>query len=163
MTGDGPATGQAELYRELLGQAEALLAGERDLIANLANLAALLYQALPDLNWAGFYLLRGDILVLGPFQGRPPCVRIPLGQGVCGSAASARRTLIVPDVRAFPGHIACDPASSAEIVVPLLDGERTIGVLDLDSPEHGRFDAGDAAGLERLARLLVAGSDLPES
>ena len=149
-------------YRELDEQLAALLAGERDLIANTANAAALLYGALPDLNWAGFYLLRPSAggsaqeLALGPFQGKPACVRIALGRGVCGTAAAARRTQLVPDVHAFPGHIACDAASNSEIVVPLLRGEALLGVLDLDSPKFGRFDAIDQAGLERIVATLVA-------
>ncbi len=148
------------LYAELEQALEGLLAGERDGIANLANAAALLYAMLPELNWAGFYLVRGEGLVVGPFQGQPACVRIALGQGVCGTAAATCRTLIVPDVHAFPGHIACDAASNSEIVVPLLAGARLIGVLDLDSPRLGRFDAEDGRGLEAFAARLVAGSDL---
>jgi GAF domain-containing protein len=143
----------------LARDAEALIAGERDAIANMANVAALLYGALPDVNWLGFYLLRGDGLVLGPFQGRPACVRIPLGRGVCGTAALERRTVIVPDVHEFPGHIVCDSASNSEIVVPLIDGGTLRGVFDVDSPRRARFDACDAAGLERVARAVVAASD----
>lgn len=154
-------------YRELDAQLAALLAGEHDLIANTANAAALLYGALPDLNWAGFYLLRpatggAQELVLGPFQGKPACVRIALGRGVCGTAAAQRRTVLVPDVHAFPGHIACDAASNSEIVVPMSRGARDgaggelLGVLDLDSPVLGRFDAADQAGLERIVATLVA-------
>jgi L-methionine (R)-S-oxide reductase len=146
-------------YARLAQQLEALLAGERDPIANAANTAALLYAALPEVNWAGFYFLRGAELVVGPFQGQPACVRIALGKGVCGTAARERRTLIVADVQEFPGHIACDAASRAEIVVPLLAAQRLIGVLDLDSPRQGRFDREDAAGIERLAQLFVAASD----
>ena len=161
-------TDKAAGYRELDAQLAALLAGEHDAIANLANTSALLYTALPQLNWAGFYLLHpasqggadGDSgeLVLGPFQGKPACVRIALGRGVCGTAAAERRTQLVPDVHAFPGHIACDAASRSEIVVPLIraaDGG-LVGVLDLDSPILGRFDATDQAGLERIATTLVA-------
>ena len=155
------ATGtRAELYAELEQALAGLVAGERDAIANLANAAALLYETLPDLNWAGFYLLRGRELVVGPFQGRPACVRIPLGHGVCGTAAARRSTVIVPDVHAFAGHIACDAASNSEIVVPLLAAQRLIGVLDLDSPRLARFDAEDARGLEAFAARLVAASDL---
>lgn len=150
-----------EAYRELLEQARALLEGERDAIANAANLAALLWHTLPDLNWAGFYFVRGKALVLGPFQGRPACVRIAPGRGVCGAAAARRETVIVPDVNAFPGHIACDAASRSEIVVPLLAGTRLLGVLDLDSPRPARFEEADRAGLEPLAALWVAGSDPP--
>lgn len=144
-------------YRELAEQAQALLAGEQDRIANAANLSSLIWHSLPDLNWAGFYLWNGHELVLGPFQGKPACVRIALGQGVCGTAALTRATQRVADVHAYPGHIACDSASNAEIVVPLVraDGE-LLGVLDLDSPVLARFDAADQAGLERLAALWVA-------
>ena len=144
-------------YAELASGLRALLAGERDVVANAANAAALLYWSLPQLNWAGFYLLepeRGDLL-LGPFQGRPACVRIPVGRGVCGTAAARRETIVVPDVHAFPGHIACDSASNSEVVVPVMDGDRLLGVLDLDSPVHGRFDDADARGLEALVRVLV--------
>lgn len=158
-----PSAGRAkpDAYRELLEQARALLEGERDAIANAANLAALLWHTLPDLNWAGFYFARGNALVLGPFQGRPACVRIAPGRGVCGAAAARRETVIVPDVNAFPDHIACDAASRSEIVVPLLAGPRLLGVLDLDSPRPARFDEADRAGLEPLAALWVAGSDAP--
>ena len=148
------------LYAELLQGLDGLLAGERDGVANLANAAALLYALLPDLNWAGFYLLKGGELVVGPFQGKPACVRIVLGRGVCGTAALSRTTVVVPDVHAFAGHIACDADSKAEIVVPLLAETRLVGVLDLDSPRPGRFDAEDARGLEAFAARLVAGSDL---
>ncbi len=144
---------------DLLQLAAGLFAGERDPWANCANAAALLFERMPDLNWAGCYLLRGGGLVVGPFQGRTACVRIPLGQGVCGTAAERRETLIVPDVHAFPGHIACDAASNSEIVVPLMAGDRLIGVLDLDSPSHARFAPADAALLEGLAAALVAASD----
>ena len=144
---------------DLLALAEGAFAGERDPWANAANSAALVHELLPELNWAGFYFLRGGGLVVGPFQGRVACVRIPLGQGVCGTAAERRSTLIVPDVRRFPGHIACDAASNSEIVVPLLDGDRLIGVLDLDSPRVDRFDAADARLLESLVAKLVAACD----
>ncbi|MBC7497405.1 MAG: GAF domain-containing protein [Sphingomonadaceae bacterium] len=152
-------TTKAELYDEVARQLGGLLAGERDWIANTANAAALIFGALPDLNWAGVYLLRGSELVLGPFQGRPACIRIALGRGVCGTAAADRRAVRVDDVHAFPGHIACDAASRSELVVPLIDGERLIGVLDLDSPNEARFDADDEAGVVRLAALLVGASD----
>jgi len=141
------------LYDDLRLLAQGLFEGERDRIANAANLAAVMWQGLPDLNWAGFYFLRGDELVLGPFQGRPACVRIALGKGVCGAAAQSKRTLIVPDVHAFPGHIACDTASNSEIVVPLMQDGLVVGVLDLDSPKFNRFDQEDREGLELLARL----------
>ena len=144
---------------DLLQQAAGLFAGERDPWANSANAAALVYELLPGLNWAGFYFLRSDELVVGPFQGRAACVRIALGSGVCGTAAAGRETLIVADVHAFPGHIACDAASNSEIVVPLLTGGKLIGVLDLDSPEYGRFGPADAALLEALADQLVAACD----
>lgn len=150
---------KAECYRLVHSQLSALTEGERDATANLANAAALIYHALPDLNWAGFYLYKQGMLVLGPFQGLPACVRIPLSRGVCGTAALERRTQVVPDVHAFPGHIACDAASRSEIVVPLVDGERLLGVLDVDSPLSGRFDEADREGLEALARLLIAGCD----
>ena len=145
----------AALYEELLGQARALLAGERDSTANAANLAALLFHALPDLNWAGFYWVKGGELVLGPFQGKPACVRIALGKGVCGTAARDATTIVVPDVNAFPGHIACDTASRSEVVVPVLRGGRVIGVLDVDSPRLARFTEEDARGLEALAAAFV--------
>ena len=151
----------AELYAELLEQARALLHGERDATANAANLASLVFDTLPELNWAGFYWLRGGELVLGPFQGKPACVRIALGHGVCGAAAVQRRTLVVSDVQKFPGHIACDAASRSEIVVPLLDAGTLLGVLDIDSPQPGRFDEADARGLEALGALFVAGSTPP--
>lgn len=144
---------------DLLQQAEGLFAGERDPWANAANAAALVFDCLPDINWAGFYFLRGGELVVGPFQGRVACVRIALGAGVCGAAASRRETVIVPDVHRFPGHIPCDSASNAEIVVPLLSGDRLIGVLDLDSPSFGRFGPADASLLEALAKRFVAACD----
>jgi L-methionine (R)-S-oxide reductase len=150
---------KAAAYRELKDQLAALYLGERDGLANAANLTAVLYQSLPDLNWAGFYFLRGTELVLGPFQGKVACVRIALGHGVCGTAAERRETLVVPDVHEFPGHIACDVASRSEIVVPLLQDGRLLGVLDLDSPNHGRFDQDDATGLQALVDLFVQGSD----
>lgn len=143
-------------YAQLAVALQALLGQERDTIANAANTAALLFATLPELNWAGFYFLKGSELVLGPFQGRPACVRIALGRGVCGTAAARRETVLVPDVHEFPGHIACDAASRSEIVVPLVAGGTLLGVLDLDSPRVGRFDAADRRGLERLAQLFVA-------
>ena len=144
------------LYANLVVQLLSLLKGEHDFIANAANFSALLFNALPNVNWAGFYFLRGDELVLGPFQGNPACVRIPLGKGVCGVAAQQCETIIVPNVHEFPGHIACDIASNSEIVVPLFDGERLLGVLDLDSPTIGRFDDQDAEGLNELVTVFVA-------
>ena len=146
---------KGELYGELAAALRALIEGEEDFIANAANFSSLLFHSLPDLNWAGLYLLKGGELVLGPFQGKPACVRIPIGSGVCGKAAEARRTLVVENVHEFPGHIACDSASNSEVVVPLLRGGELLGVLDLDSPSLGRFDAEDARGLEELARVLV--------
>jgi GAF domain-containing protein len=144
-------------YGELAAQARGLLAGERDPVANAANLAALVFHALPDINWAGFYFLEGEGLVVGPFQGKPACVRIPLGRGVCGTAAAERRTVVVEDVDAFPGHIACDAASRSEVVVPIVAGDgRLLGVLDIDSPSPGRFDAADGTGLEIIAAVYAA-------
>lgn len=145
-------------YEELARQLQALLSGESDLIACAANTAALIYTNLPDVNWAGFYLIEptsGDLL-LGPFQGNPACVRIPLGSGVCGTAAARRETVRVEDVHAFPGHIACDVASRSEVVIPLIEAGRLIGVLDIDSPLPARFDPADAAGLESLAAVFLA-------
>ena len=147
---------KAAQYAQLLAQAEGLMAGEPDRIANAANLSALLFNTLPDLNWAGFYLYDGTELVVGPFQGLPACVRIPLDKGVCGAAASTRQTQRVDDVHAFPGHIACDAASRSEIVIPLIKDGVLIGVLDIDSPEPGRFDADDQQGLEAIARAWLA-------
>lgn len=155
-----PAATRAALHAHLLEQARALLAGERDATANAANLAALIFHTLPELNWAGFYWLKGGELVLGPFQGKPACVRIALGKGVCGTAAREARSIVVPDVNAFPGHIACDSASNAELVVPVMKGGRVLGVLDLDSPVRGRFDEEDARALESLAAAFVEMSDL---
>jgi L-methionine (R)-S-oxide reductase len=149
-----------ELYRELAQQLKALLAGERDAIANAANTSALLFQTMPDLNWAGFYFLRDNgELVLGPFQGKPACVRIAMGRGVCGTAAARRQSVLVEDVHDFPGHIACDADSRSELVVPLLRSGELMGVLDLDSPTPSRFDAEDRAGIERIAAIYVAASD----
>jgi GAF domain-containing protein len=142
-------------YAELADQLAALLAGEEDLVANTANMAALVYHGLPDLNWAGFYFARDGELVLGPFQGRPACVRIAWGNGVCGAAAARAASIVVPDVDAFPGHIACDAASRSELVVPLLSAGGVIGVFDLDSPRLGRFDDADRAGCERLVAILL--------
>ncbi len=154
-----PTGSKPEIYRELALMAQGLFAGERNAIANAANLSALLWMGLERLNWAGFYFLRDPGLVLGPFQGRPACVRIEVGKGVCGTAAARRQAVIVPDVEDFPGHIACDAASRSELVVPLLAGDRLIGVLDLDSPDRARFDDEDARGIEALAALWLAASD----
>ena len=147
--------GKPAQYAQLLAQAQALVHGERDRIANAANLSALVFHALPQLNWVGFYFYDGAELVVGPFQGLPACIRIPLDKGVCGAAASSRQTQRVADVHAFPGHIACDSASRSELVVPLLDGDRLVGVFDLDSPVPDRFDADDQRGLEAIAAAFV--------
>jgi L-methionine (R)-S-oxide reductase len=146
---------KAGLYAELAVELDALLAGEQDRVANAANSAAAIYHALGALNWAGFYFLRGSELILGPFQGRPACVHIPLGKGVCGTAAVERRSVLVPDVSAFPGHIACDTESRSELVVPLLASNDLLGVLDLDSPLLARFDEADQAGCELLAGIVA--------
>jgi len=143
------------LYKDLAASLAALLEGETDALANLSNASALLAQALDRVNWCGFYLMRKGELVLGPFQGKPACVRIAVGKGVCGTAAARRETLVVPDVNAFPGHIACDAASRSEIVVPILEGRKLQGVLDVDSPETNRFDAEDRKGLEGFVAVLV--------
>ncbi len=142
-------------YEQLAAQLLALLAGETDATANAANTAALIFEALPQVSWAGFYFLRGGELIVGPFQGKPACVRTALGRGVCGTAAAKRETLVVPDVNAFPGHIACDSAARSEVVVPLVAANRVVGVLDLDSAQLARFDEVDARGLERLAAVFV--------
>ncbi len=147
-----------DLYAEIAQQLTGLLAGERDRIANAANMSALIFTSLSDLNWAGFYFLQGDTLVLGPFQGRPACVRIEMGKGVCGTAAATRQTQRVRDVNDFPGHIACDAASRSELVVPLIHDGRVIGVLDLDSAIPARFTQKDQDGIERLAGIFMAGS-----
>lgn len=144
------------MYRDLATQLKALIEGEPDCIANAANMAALIYHGLPDLNWAGFYFTQGDGLVLGPFQGRPACVRIAWGSGVCGTAAARAASVLVPDVHEFPGHIACDPVSRSELVVPLIEGGRVTAVLDLDSPLPARFDAEDQAGCENLVAIFIA-------
>ena len=150
LTGSKP-----EQYAQLAGQARALVHGEPDRIANAANLSALVYHALPDLNWVGFYFPDGKELVVGPFQGLPACVRIALDRGVCGAAASTRQTQRIADVEAFPGHIACDAASRSELVVPLVHDGKLVGVFDLDSPRLDRFDAHDQDGLEAIARIFV--------
>ena len=149
-------------WGELLADQRALVADERDFLANMANCAAILFQSLDDVNWAGFYLLKRGQLVLGPFQGRPACVRIDLGRGVCGTAAARRETIIVPDVHRFDGHIACDERSRSEVVVPLITDESVLGVLDLDSPRLGRFDHEDARALGQFVEVLLMSSDLSE-
>ena len=154
------ANSKAAIYRQLHEQLSALFVGERDGLANTANMSALIYETLPDLNWAGFYFLQGRELVLGPFQGKVACVRIALGQGVCGTAAERREAVVVADVHAFPGHIACDAASRSEIVVPLIQNGRLLGVLDVDSPLLARFDHDDLAGLTAAVDLLLQHTDL---
>jgi len=152
---------KGELYREISTQLRSLLEGERDPIANAANTSALLFQLLPNVNWAGFYFLRdGNELVLGPFQGKPACLRIAVGRGVCGTAVQRGYSILVEDVHAFPGHIACDTASRSELVVPLIRDGKVFGVLDLDSPVAARFDADDQVGMERIAAIYVEGSAL---
>ena len=156
------ASDKRVFYADLNKQLGGLLTGERDFIANAANLSALIFLMLPELNWAGFYLVRGNELILGPFQGKPACVRIPVWpepRGVCGAAAFARRTQLVANVHEFPGHIACDSASNSEIVVPLIVNDKVIGVLDIDSPQLDRFDAGDQMGIELLVRTFLAHCD----
>ena len=148
-------TPKPEAYRQLVDAAEALTAGEPDGVANMANMAALLWDFLPDLNWAGFYRVVEDELVLGPFMGRPACIRIPMGQGVCGTAAKDAATQLVEDVHAFPGHIACDAVTNSELVVPVVRDGTVIAVIDLDSPAKARFDAEDAAGIESLAAAIA--------
>lgn len=152
-----------ELYSSLAGQLRSLLEGERDAVANMANFASLLFHLLPDLNWSGFYLLKENELVLGPFQGKPACIRIPLGKGVCGTSAARRETILVDNVHEFPGHIACDSASNSEIVVPIVAGDALIGVLDLDSPVRSRFDDADARGLNELVTIFIAATDLGQA
>jgi L-methionine (R)-S-oxide reductase len=148
------------LYADLANALRSLIEDEADWIANLANASALLSDSLPDLNWAGFYLLKQGELVVGPFQGKPACVRIAIGKGVCGNAALERKTIVVRDVHAFPGHIACDSASNSEIVVPMIRGNELLGVLDLDSPKLARFDEEDRDGLERFVAILIENSRL---
>jgi L-methionine (R)-S-oxide reductase len=151
-----PATSKAELYQQICAQLQELLRDEPNLIANAANTAALLYHSLPDVNWVGFYFAQGEELVLGPFQGKPACVRIRFGDGVCGTAAQKRESVIVPDVNEFAGHIACDTASRSEIVVPLLNWGNLLGVLDIDSPSLARFDEEDLEGLESAAAVFLS-------
>ena len=149
-----------EQYAQLISQAKSLVAGERDLIANMANISALLFNQLDDINWAGFYFYKQQQLVLGPFQGQPACIRIPMGKGVCGTAASTRTVQRVDDVHAFSGHIACDAASNSEIVIPLLVNDELVGVLDIDSPKFSRFDEQDEAGLCKIADILIESQHL---
>ena len=150
------AADKPDLYRQLIAAADSLTEGEPDAIANMANVAALIWETLPDLNWAGFYRNVDGELVLGPFQGRPACIRIPFGKGVCGTAAALREIQCVEDVNAFPGHIACDSASASELVVPIVHDGRLIGVLDLDSPHRARFDGEDAEGCARLIQTIAS-------
>ncbi len=153
------ADDKVTLYRDLAQQLTGLLSGERDAIANAANTAALVFNCLPDLNWAGFYILRSPKeLVLGPFQGKPACIRIPVGRGVCGAAVERRRSMLVEDVHAFTDHIACDANSRSELVVPLIKEGRVLGVIDLDSPLHGRFDLDDQRGIEAMVEIFVNAS-----
>jgi GAF domain-containing protein len=146
---------KAASYEELTRSLAALVEGETDALANVANAVSLLAHSLDRINWCGFYVLRGEDLVLGPFQGKPACVRIPVGKGVCGEAAAQRQTIVVPDVSRFPGHITCDPASRSEIAVPVVEEDVLRGVLDVDSPEAGRFDEEDRAGLEKYVGILI--------
>ena len=150
-----PDADKSAIYADLIAAADAITRDESDAIANMANVAALIWQFLPNLNWAGFYRMVGDELVLGPFQGKAACIRIPLGRGVCGTAAASGKTQLVEDVHAFPGHIACDAASAAEIVIPVALNGQVVAVLDLDSPTTGRFDAADQAGLETLVKRIA--------
>lgn len=147
-------------YRRVLSDLKAIFDGERDFLANMANCAAIVFQTLSDLNWCGFYLMRGPDLVLGPFQGKPACTRIGPGRGVCGTSAASEQTVVVPDVHLFPGHIACDSASESEVVVPMMVNGRVIGVLDLDSPHKNRFDALDASFLEQVVSILIESSEI---
>ncbi|MBB3019200.1 GAF domain-containing protein [Microvirga lupini] len=149
-----------DFYASLAQQLTGLLEGERDMIANAANMSALIFQFLPDLNWAGFYFMRGGELVLGPFQGKTACVRIAVGRGVCGTAVERRESIVVADVHAFPGHIACDSASRSELVVPLVKDGRVLGVLDLDSPNPNRFDDEDREGCEQLVQIFLAATEM---
>ncbi len=144
-----------QLYNQLISQAESLVSGERDLIANMANISALLFNNLESVNWAGFYLFKEEQLVLGPFQGQPACIRIPMGKGVCGTSAETRTVQRIADVHQFAGHIACDAASNSEIVIPLVLNDQLIGVLDIDSPDFDRFDEEDEKGLIKIAHALV--------
>lgn len=159
------SSSKVELYQQICRQLEELLGNEGDFVANAANTSALLYQSLPDVNWVGFYIAQGEELVLGPFQGKPACVRIPFGKGVCGTAAESGETVVVPDVSKFNGHIACDTASQSEIVVPLLNWGQVLGVLDIDSASLSRFDEDDREGLESIVSIFLASQatdDLPD-
>ncbi|HEY1216803.1 MAG TPA: GAF domain-containing protein [Bryobacteraceae bacterium] len=159
------SSSKAESYQQICRQLEELLGNESDFVANAANTTALLFHSLPDVNWVGFYIAQGEELVLGPFQGKPACVRIPFGKGVCGSAAAAGETLVVPDVSKFPGHIACDTASQSEIVAPLLNWGKVLGVLDIDSASLNRFDEEDREGIESVVAVFLASqrtNDLPD-
>ena len=151
---------KSDRYRTIARQLESLLEGERDFLANSANTSALVYELVGDLNWAGFYFRQGDELVLGPFQGRGACVRIPMGRGVCGTAAARAESVLVENVHQFEGHIACDAASNAELVVPVLEDGQVVGVFDLDSPTVGRFDDEDRAGIEEIVRIYQRATDL---
>ncbi len=151
-----PVTGKYVLYQQVCEQLAALLGEEQDFIANAANTSALLFHLIPDINWAGFYTAEGKELVLGPFQGRPACARIPFGKGVCGKAAAERKTMVIPDVSRFPGHIACDPASQSEIVIPLMNWGKLLGVLDIDSASLNRFDEDDKDGFESVVAVFLA-------
>jgi len=155
-----PSSGKPARYAAIARQLESLLEGERDFLANSANTAALVYELAGELNWAGFYFRQGEQLVLGPFQGRPACVRIAMGRGVCGTAAARAESIVVENVHRFEGHIACDAASNSELVVPILDGGRVVGVFDLDSPTVGRFDEDDRAGIEEIVRIYQRATDL---
>ncbi len=154
------AQSKTDFYKSLTTQLYHLLEGERDFLANTANFSALLFNTMPDVNWVGFYFYKGGELVLGPFQGKPACVRIAIGKGVCGTAAEKMKTVVVKNVHEFPGHIACDSASNSEIVVPLIKQGKLLGVLDIDSPQLARFDDEDKAGLENLVELLLSSSDV---
>jgi L-methionine (R)-S-oxide reductase len=156
------ASSKSELYAQICEQLDLLLGEEKDFVANAANTSALLFQTLPDVNWVGFYLMKGGELVLGPFQGKPACVRISLGSGVCGTAAAQAETIIVPDVKRFPGHIVCDTASQSEIVVPLLSWGNVVGVLDVDSASLNRFDEDDGDGLETVISVFLASQAIGE-
>jgi GAF domain-containing protein len=165
LTRTDPADAKGVFYQEICAQLDRLLAGESNFVANAANTAAFLYQMLPDVSWVGFYLAQGEELVLGPFQGKPACSRIPFGKGVCGAAAASGTSIVVPNVQEFPGHIACDDCSQSELVVPLLNWGKVIGVLDLDSASPSRFDEDDKEGVESLASVFLAAQpvgDLPE-